>query len=248
MTDEEKFKRDFQIAIWKDKEWQVRQKDNLRVFVLPNQTPDYYLRAGKIEELITWATAAFSEFETPTREKPIFQVAIFPDNIFLESTGIPVQFGWAKACSRSVNSGDKEDIVCYSDGIVDDEWLNKGVIDVDVRREALHELTPQFVDTHSQFPYNESLALLEAQCEMIPRVSASLQQAMPESTKFLLGLTEKDLVTMADLDQNGFAKYSGKPIKENRAYGSAFLAGLYLTNKLGGKPTGEVDYHAGIQR
>lgn len=248
MTDEEKFKKDFQIATWKDKEWQVRQKGNLRVFVLPKQTPDYYLRAGKIEELITWATTAFFEFKTPTGEKPVFQVAIFPDKFFLESTGIPAQFGWAKACSRSVNSGDKEDIVCYSDGIVDEGWLKDGVKDVDVQREAIHELTPQFVDTYSLFPYNKSLALLEANCEMMPRVIARLQQAMPESTKFLLGLVEKDFVTMADLDQNGFAKYSGEPIKRNRAYGSAFLAGLYLTNKLVGKPTREVDYHAGIQR
>lgn len=249
MTDEEKFKRDFQIATWRNKEWQVRQKGNLRVLTLPEQPQDYYFKAGKIRDLIADATLAFSEFQTPRVEKPVFQVAIFPDDVFLESTGIPAQFRWAKACSRSLSSGDKEDVVCYSDGLVDEKWLKDGVIDVDVQREAIHELTPQFVDTHSLFPYNKSLALLEAHCEMMPRVIARLQQAMPESTEFLLGLAEKDFVTMDDLDQNGFAKYSGEPIKRNRAYGSAFLAGLYLANKFGGlKPTGEADYHAGIQR
>jgi hypothetical protein len=217
---------------------------------LPNQKPDYYSRVENLIQLVSWATKTFSSYQVPVVEKTrIFQMAVFPDNIYLEANKIPVQFKWSKGCSRTLNNNTgKEDIVCYSDQRVDERWANHGIIDFDIRRHAIHEITPQFVDAYSQFPYNNTLDLIEAHCEVMPRISAGLQKDLPDSTKFLLNLTSDDLIVMQDLAQNGFANYSAEPVSENAAYGSAFLAGVNIAYNLGIDQSEEVDYRKGIQK
>jgi hypothetical protein len=57
---------------------------------LPNQKPDYYLRAGKIADMVESATKEFSLYQISI--KP-FQLAVFPD-IFLKTTNtISVSLG-----------------------------------------------------------------------------------------------------------------------------------------------------------
>lgn len=126
LTLEQLPRRDFQVIYWKDKEWEVRPKGNLRILTLPKQPQDYCLKAGKIEELVTQASTVFSGYRIPQSEKPlIFQIAIIPDNSFRALTGVSEQYPWAKAVSRSLDS-ERVNVTCYSDGIVDTGWLSEG--------------------------------------------------------------------------------------------------------------------------
>jgi hypothetical protein len=235
-----------ELKRWNDVEFVVRTpRHNLHMLIAVNADGDneYKNSVSPITDLNIKAVSLLEGLKLPqfNTKKPVFSCAIIPSGRFLRTANIPENYKWATICSRGIWQDDREDAVVVS-------AVHASTIDfdiqaplsilaerqVDVIREAVHEHLPTLRDTYLPYPSASALPISEAMDEAVPRFILEMQRKMPKSTQFLTDLKDEDILTVEDL-WNGFSKYSSSPVSSNRAYGSAFLFGVGLLEKLQGK-------------
>lgn len=228
-----------EIMFWGDK-WQKEDLGDLNLLTLPNQSKAYYEKARNYYELFSWARSKINSLKFFT-VKPTCNIAVFPEEIFLEKTKIP--FSWGTICVRSTN-GRKSDVLCckYSKN---SKLTKINQLNAKYQTGLIHELNHLFFS--QQLDHKSSIgALNEGFCEFIPRILLNLQKEMPNSTQYLTSLNKKDIVTFKDFDKYGPSHFSSETISKNPAYASAFLGVMWLAKKFSKNQT-KPDYLKGGQ-
>jgi len=142
--------------------------------------------------------------------------------------------------------GEKENVLCCSDDFGDGlESIEEA--SPELKRGVIHELVPQILDYQMEIPSRYTLSFNEGIAELTPRVLISLQANLYESTQYLLSLTEEDIVTLREIDENKPSYYSSEPISRNRAYASALLGIMWITKNLSQRRFGKPDHLEGTK-
>jgi hypothetical protein len=212
---------------WKDLIWEKEKYKNIFLLSLPNQSEDYYRLLKEFGNLFSELIPRINKLKIFTI-KPLIQLALFPEDIFLEKTKVP--FSWATGCVRSTN-GKTSNILCY-------KYISKKKIssfeesEAETKRGNIHELLHLFFSQQINSKSSQILSLNEGFCEFVPRILLNLQKDIKDSTDFLVSLDKKSIISLKEIDKYGMAHFSSEKINGNVAYASSFLGIMWLTKKL----------------
>jgi len=206
-------KKEKPTIFWRGLTWNVEQYKQFSLLTLPHQEERYYSQSKRIADQYLPAYNLIKNLQIlPT---PKFQIALFPEESFVEKTQVP--FKWATQCIRS------NKLCCkYHDS----NAPGFDNLSDERKRGVIHEATHIFLNTALK---GRSRSFSEGFCELVPRLL--ILPPIKSYLDFLSSLKESDLPSFKQMDRKGISTFSQEGVEKNPGYASTFLGVTWLAHQ-----------------